>query len=155
MLFCSNCGNSLNEDVKFCPNCGTAIPEKEPAPAAPVYAPSAAPVYPVPAEPVVTVKAKILGFIGMGLAIGGLVLAVIGLMYTFFGMAIGEKVGFVFSFVFGCFSFPLSIVGGILCSNSMNMGNYSTPCSVGTKLRVAGIIVSAAMMFFGFLSLID
>lgn len=154
MLFCSNCGNSLNEDVKFCPNCGTAIPEKDPtpAPATPVYE---APVYEVPAVPVVSTKAKVLGYIGMGLAIGGLVLAVIGLIYTFFGMAIGEKVGFVFSFVFGCGSFPLSIVGGVLCNNSIHMGNHSAPCSVGTKLRVAGIIVSAAMLFFGFLSLID
>jgi len=76
-------------------------------------------------------------------------------MLQFLGMTIGEGAGLVFALVFGFFSFPLSIVGGILCNNSMNMGNYSTPCSVGTKLRIAGIIVSAVMLFFGFLSLID
>ena len=24
-MFCQNCGNEINEGIKFCPNCGDAI----------------------------------------------------------------------------------------------------------------------------------
>jgi len=24
-MFCKNCGNEINEGIKFCPNCGNAI----------------------------------------------------------------------------------------------------------------------------------
>lgn len=150
MSFCSNCGNPLGENVRFCANCGASVAERE-APVTP-----ATPVIPADIEPaasVVPVKAKVLGFIGMGLAIDGLVFAVIGLLYTFAFMAVEEGVGFVFALVWSLFSFPLSIIGGVLCNNSIEMGNRSAVCSVGSKLRIAGIIISAVMLFFGFVSL--
>ncbi len=155
MSFCSNCGNPLNQDNKFCPNCGNLIPPKStpPTPAEPIYYEPSTPVYVATATPVVSTKAKVLGFVGMGLSIGGLVMAALGLLYTFIFMGFGEGLSLIYALIFGFFSFPLSIVGGILSNNSMNMGNYSTPCSVGSKLCIVGIILSAVMLFFGFLSL--
>ena len=151
MSYCSNCGNPLDENVKFCANCGTpvAAPEATVAPVVP-----AVPTYVEPAAPVVPVKAKVLGFVGMGLAIGGLIFAIIGLLYTFVFMSVEAEMGFIFAFVWSIFSLPLSIIGGVLCSRGAEMGNHSAPCSVGSKLRIAGIIVSAVMLFFGFISLV-
>lgn len=39
-MFCSNCGNKLNDDAKFCPSCGTKVAQ----PAQPQSAPQAEPV---------------------------------------------------------------------------------------------------------------
>lgn len=150
MPFCSNCGKSLGATSNFCPNCGTAIAEVTPEPAA-VIVESAPQVY---EAPVVPTKAKVLGFVGMGVAIFGLVLAVFGLLYTFIGMAAEETgLGFGMSVGFGLFSLPCSIVGRILCRNSVDMGNCSKSCSVGSKMGIAGIIVSAVMLFFGLITL--
>lgn len=178
MPYCSKCGTPTNEDDKFCMHCGTpvAVPvqpepvapvvpvQAEPvAPVAPVQAEPVAPVAPVrsepmpvyvaPAEPVVSGKDKALGFVGMGLAIFGLFFACIGILYTMIGMA-EEGLGFGMSIAFSMFSLPLSIVGGVLCGKSYNAGNHSAPCSVGSKLRIAGIIVSAVMLFLGFVNLL-
>ncbi len=140
MSFCSNCGNPLDTTSKFCSNCGASI-------AAPVI------VEPAPHIREVPVKAKVMGFIGMGLSIGGLIMAIIGLLYTFIFISIEPEAGFVFSLIYGLFSLPLSIVGGMLCKNSAGMGNRSAACSAGSKLGVAGIIVSGVMLFFGLISL--
>ncbi len=150
MPFCSNCGNPLDASSKFCSSCGA--PNTEPA--APVVTPVIVESAPqIPEVPAVPVKAKVLGFVGMGLAIGGLFFAIFGLLYTFIGLAAEAALGFGFSIGFGLFSLPLSIVGGVLCNNSIGMGNRSAVCSIGSKLRVAGIIVSAVMLFFGLISL--
>lgn len=140
----------------------------EPAPATPVYNepvsyaapvysqpnPYSTPVYSQPAPAPVPAKAKALGFVGMGVAIGGLVFAVLGLLYTFIGIATEmEGLAFGYSIAFALFSFPCSIVGRVLCNNSKEMGNHATPCSVGSKMGIAGIIVSAVMLFFGLISL--
>ncbi len=180
MRFCSNCGHPVEDGNKFCGACGAAVVAPvaaEPVPAQPVMAEPtpvqpvvaepvsaqpvrayepARPVAPaVPATPVPATKDKVLGFVGMGLAIGGLFFGVIGLLYGLifiagdFGAATTG-----FSIGFGIFSLPLSIVGRILCNRSMAAGNISTPCSVGRKLGLAGIIVSAVMYFFGFVGLL-
>ena len=162
MYYCSNCGKPLDPDAKFCANCGAAVPVSsasaayaEPVAAAPVTAPVV--VDPVPrvyAAPVCSTKTKVLGFVGMGLAIGGLFMAVLGIIYTLLGLSTGEEaMGFAFAFAFSIFSLPLSIVGGVLCGRSSYMGNRSAACSIGSKMRVAGIIVSAVMLFLGFISL--
>ena len=152
MFYCSNCGNPLESSGKFCAKCGAPIPQNG------AYTASEAPVVvePVPqvcGTPVCSTKAKVLGFVGMGLSIGGIVMAVLGILYTCLSLATDEVLAFAFSFAFGIFSLPLSIVGGILSDRSSFMGNRSAACSVGAKLRVAGIIVSAVMLFLGFISL--
>ena len=150
MSFCPNCGNSLETTSKFCPNCGTAVAETAPV-STPIVVEPVSQVY---STPVVSAKAKVLGFVGMGIAIGGLVLAIFGLLYTFIGMATEEiGLGFGLSVGFGLFSLPCSIVGRILCGNSVGMGNCSKSCSVGSKMGIAGIIVSAVMLFFGLITL--
>ena len=174
MFFCSNCGAKLEDGSKFCTVCGTAVapvaePQAQPvveevpvapvysAPVEPVYAHPSAPTYSAPVSPVyatveVPTNVKIQGFVGMGLAIGGLFFAALGVLYVLIGM-VEEGLGFGFSIGFGIFSWPLSIVGKILCGKSQEAGNTSTPCSVGSKLGLAGIIVSAVMMFFGLINL--
>ena len=183
MIFCSNCGAKLEDTSKFCTVCGTAVAQPAPAPApqpapepapvtpaytmptepvytAPVepsYAPPSAPTYSTPVSPVyatveVPTNVKIQGFVGMGLAIGGLFFAALGLLCAMIGMG-EEGLGFGYSIGYGIFSWPLSIVGKILCGKSQEAGNISTPCSVGSKLGLVGIIVSAVMMFFGLINL--
>lgn len=152
MPFCPKCGNPIVPTNRFCGNCGAAVVEiSEPVvPAEPVIAVPAVQTYTVPAP---SAKSKVLGFIGMGLAIGGLVFALLGLLYTSLGIIAVEGMGFAMSVAFGLFSLPLSIVGGVLCNRSTEMGNRSAACSVGSIMRVAGIIVSAVMLFFGIVSL--
>ncbi len=171
MSFCSNCGKSLTETDKFCKYCGTAAPATaepvtpvapapQPTPVTPVTpvaqpAPTAVQTAPVYTVPSCSKKAKALGFVGMGLGIGGLVFAVLGILYTFIGLAVDEILGFTYAFVFGIFSMPLSIVGKILSGNSQDAGNCSAPPSVGSKLGLAGIIVTAVMLFIGFICLVS
>lgn len=89
-----------------------------------------APVYTAnayqPATPEISVGTKVKGFVGMGLAIGGLVFGIISFIY----------------FYFGIFGIPMSIVGRILAGKSVEEGNQSSACSVGQKLGTAGMIVS-------------
>ena len=180
MAFCPNCGVQLTTDDKFCPNCGNSLAARQeetvqvaPTYSAPVYTAPVAPANPIPtapvytaptaqayqpqyqtvvAEPEVAAKTKAQGFVGMGLAIGGLVLAVVGLLYTFIGleiagMALGMAIGF------GIFSMPLGIVGRNLCNKSMDAGFRSGACSAGSKVGLAAIIVTIVMTFFGFISM--
>lgn len=170
MSFCPNCGNKIENAGKFCPNCGAPIaPAVEAAPvetpvytqpAAPLYTQPAAPVYtqpvytaPVVAEPVVETGTKVKGFVGMGLAIGGLLFAVLGLFYTLIGM-VEEGIGFVMAIVFSIFALPLSIIGRSLCGSSAAAGFTSGACSAGRKLGLAGMIVCFVMLFMGLLNLI-
>lgn len=153
MSFCTNCSNPLGAGDKFCKNCGASVVECATAysvPVTPVIVESTPQVY---CEPVCSAKSKALGFVGMGLAIGGLVFGVIGLLYTMMGLSFDGAYAFGFAFAFSFFSMPLSIIGGIFCNTSISMGNRSSACSVGSKLRVAGIIVSATMLFLGFIGL--
>lgn len=78
-------------------------------------------------------KAK--GFVGMGLAIGGLVFGVLACIY----------------FVYGFIGIPLSIVGRILAGKSIEEGNTSNPPSLGQKLGLAGLIVSCVGTFINFI----
>ena len=168
MLFCSQCGTQLEESAKFCSKCGTPVaapveapvetpvetPVAAPAATTPVYTPVySAPVYSAPATVEVSGSTKAQGFIGMGLAIGGLFFAVLGLIYTLVGLDY-DALGFGMSIGFGIFSMPLSIVGRILSRKSMDCGNTSGVCRAGSGLGLAGFIVSCVMFAFGFISLL-
>ena len=144
MTFCSQCGNQLESGDKFCRACGAAVPDTQNAPVSVV----------VKAEPVVSGKTKALGFVGMGLGIGGVVMGSLGLLYSLIGLNL-EGLGFVWAMIFGLFSVPASIVGRILSYKSIEGGNPSGAASAGAKLGIAGLIVSAVMLFFGFISLIS
>ncbi|MBR4109545.1 MAG: zinc-ribbon domain-containing protein [Oscillospiraceae bacterium] len=154
MAHCTNCGNQLAEGNKFCSVCGTPVPAPEPIPEAvpaaadpqPYYAPA------VTAEPVISVKTKVLGFVGMGLSIGGLFFAVLGILYALIGM-VEQGLGFAFAIAFGMFSMPLSIVGRILANKSREEGNLSNVCSVGSGVGLGGIFATGAMLFLGIINL--
>lgn len=157
MAFCSNCGNQLDTSAKFCGNCGAPVA----VPAEPVASETFVPVAPAEpervymAEPVISVKTKVFGFVGMGLGIGGLFFAIIGVLYTLMGCFAEIGVGFGFSLGIGAFSWPLCIVGKIFCARSQESGNTSNVCSIGSKLSIAGMIVSGVMMFFGLIDLFN
>ena len=156
MFFCSNCGTALDDGAKFCRNCGAQVAEACSAQPQESVAPAVIePASQAHNQPVVSGKTKALGFVGMGLSIGGLFFAVFGLLYTFIFMATIPIASFVYAIVFSLFSLPLCIVGGVLCNKSVEQGNRSAVCSVGSKLRIAGIIVSAVMLFFGMIALIS
>lgn len=146
MTFCSQCGNQLASGDKFCRSCGASVPEA-------TVQNTPAPVM-VKAEPVVSGKIKALGFVGMGLGIGGVAMGSLGLLYSLIGLNL-VGMGFVWAMIFGLFSVPLSIVGRILSNKSIEGGNTSGAASAGAKLGIAGLIVSAVMLFFGFISLIS
>ena len=178
--FCPNCGSVVEnrqppvqeEPVPVTPE--QAEPEYTVS-VTPVYAQPSAPVYPIPttpvytapdaqayqaqtavpvvAEPTVSAKTKVLGFVGMGVAIEGLFMAVFGLLYTLAGMSM-EGVGFVFALVWGAFSLPSGIVGRFLCNKSQLAGFKSGACTAGIKVGLAAIIVTAVMLFFGFINLV-
>ena len=180
--FCPNCGNSVDtkqeqETTVLVEPAYTAptyvAPEAPTYTAAPTYATPTqsiptTPVYTAPtaqayqpqyqsyqtvvAEPVVETKTKVQGFVGMGLAIGGLVMAVIGLLYTFASMGI-TGMSFGMAIGFGMFAMPLSIVGRSLCGKSEDAGFRSGACAAGTKVGLAGIIVTIVMTVFGFITL--
>lgn len=176
MAFCPNCGNRIDENARFCNSCGTAVVNAAPpAPAEPVVL--TAPVVPVvPAAPQyiapdytpkIPGKVKAWGFIGLGLGAYGLVYAVLGLIYAFIYMmaAMATAVGtggysgmgiaaMFFAVIMGACSFPPALIGRSLCGNSQDAGNTSRACSIGSKLCLAAIIVSAAMMACGFFALL-
>lgn len=160
MSFCSNCGNPLEENAKFCSKCGSAIaaPAEVPAaPAEPVYsAPVYTPIYNAPAViPEVSGKTKALGFVGMGLGIGGFVFAIIGFFCTIANMDsyYNDGTALFLAIYMSFFSMPLSIVGRILAGRSSDAGNPSGTCRTGSGLGLAGIIVSCIMLFLGFVSI--
>ncbi len=134
-----------------------------PAAPAPTYAPPAAPTYSYPAPtgyaaasaPAVDAGTKAKGFVGMGLAIGGLVMAIIGIIACLASIDFDPAYAFGLTIGYGIFSFPLSIVGRILCNKSQEAGNTSGACSVGSKLGMAGLIVSIVMMGIGFIALLS
>ena len=163
MAYCTKCGNQIDAAAKFCSSCGTPVPTPAPvtpaytAPAEPVYTVPVAQTYIVPAAPVVSkvsVKAKVLGFVGMGIGIGALFFAIYGLIVTLIGME-ETGMGFGMAIAFSLFaSLPLGIVGKILSNQSMQSGNTSGACSAGSKLSIAAIIVSGVMLFLGFINLV-
>ena len=153
MSFCINCGNQLAENDKFCNACGTKVPEA--APETNTYAQeSVQPYYTASksVEVVVSGKDKALGFVGMGLSIGGMFMAVFGILYTALGM-IETGLGFGMAVAFSLFSLPLAIVGRVLSSRSVERGNTSSVCSVGRGLGLAGIIVTGVMLLLGIINL--
>lgn len=148
MSFCTKCGNQLEPGVRFCVRCGAPVSDQaEPAPR-PDYSRAVA------AKPVVSAKTKALGFVGMGLGIGGLIFAVLGILYTITFLSLEPAAGFGASVGFGVFSLPCGIVGKVLCGRSMEAGNESAACSVGGKLALASLIVSAVMLLLGFIALL-
>ncbi|MBO5892536.1 MAG: zinc ribbon domain-containing protein [Oscillospiraceae bacterium] len=158
MSFCSNCGNHLDENAKFCSKCGSPIAAPaESTPAEPVYsAPVYTPTYNTPAViPEVTGKTKALGFIGMGLGIGGFVFAIIGIIcvLSFMWDSFFVEMAFFWSLYLSFFSMPMSIIGRILAGKSIEGGNTSGVCRAGTGLGLAGVIISCVMLFLGFISL--
>ena len=187
MSFCPYCGKALNANDKFCQFCGASLSVTQP-PAPPVtpapsvtYTPPATPapsvtytppvrpvtpvapvvstpVYQTQKPPVVNAKAKAFGFVGLGLSIEGLICAILGIFYTFFGLIMDSALqtggaGFIYAFVFSFFSLAPSIIGRIFSDRSISMGNTSGVCTAGFRLGTAGTIVSIVMMVLGFFSL--
>ena len=168
MYFCTHCGKQVDPSAKFCSGCGEPlnppvvhttpvgeirVPQEPPVyKPQPVYQPAPQVRYQQPA-PAISTKTKVLGFVGMGLGIGALFMAVLGILYTLIGMMDGA-LAFGMSVAFGMFSVPCGIVGMLLSKQSMEGGNRSKVCTIGVKLSIAGLIVSGVMMLCGLIGLI-
>ena len=126
------------------------------APQTPTYsAPTySAPAWNAPVKDEVSGGTKAKGIVGMVMGIFGMVFGIIGLIctMTFLGTWYSEE-GFFLALYFSIFSLPLSIVGKVLASGSQDAGNTSGVCSAGKGMGLAGIILSAVMLFFGFICL--
>ena len=169
MSYCSKCGFPIEPSDQFCRGCGTPVAAE--APAAPVdYSYNQQPDYSYNQQPDYSYNqpaysynqqpqpsggSKASGFIGMGLAITGFVLALFGFIYTIISLEVDEAMAFGMSIGFGIFSLPLSIVGMKLSSNSRASGNTSAVCGVGKGLGLAGLILSCVMLFIGFVAFAD
>lgn len=155
MSFCVKCGYKLEADDQFCHACGASVARRtyEPQPSPAGYPTAPTGLVPVMEEaPKISGKTKALGFVGMGLSIESFIVAIIGLLYTLIFVAI-PPASFIFSLYLSVFSMPPAIVGRILSKKSIEGGNRSTVCTVGTRLGLAAIIISAVMVFIGFTSL--
>lgn len=151
MAYCISCGQRVEDGAKHCPVCGAAIPAEQPVYVQPV---------PVQATPRVPVKARVLGFVGLGLGIEGLITSVIGIIMVAIYTALaalfyleGEVgMGFLptfFGVYMGFFTIPIAIVGRILCRKAIEGGNPSKVCVIGSKLNIAALIVSIVMVVLG------
>ena len=160
MRYCTNCGNPNDDASRFCTKCGemiTAEATGEPVntmPAeeynTPVYSEPSQPA--VPAEPVVSGGDKAKGFVGMGLAILGLVFAGIGFLYTLIGLTeTGLALGMAIAF--GIFSLPPALIGGNLCKKSRAAGNTSRACTSGTSMAAIATILTIGMLIVGVIGL--
>ena len=105
-----------------------------------------------PAAPEVPVGAKVKGFVGMGLGIGGLFLGSLSLLYFLIALADYYQAGTAFAC--GLIGLPLGIVGRILAGKSIDEGNTGTPASLGQKFGLIGLILSAVGLFLGFIVLV-
>jgi len=169
--FCGACGTSVatNAAQPAAPVQPAAPAWSAPAQSAPAWSAPQAPTYTAPtyAAPTYTTpgyrapvqeeisggtRAK--GIIGMIASIFGMILAIIGLIgtLTFLGTWWSEP-GFEYALIMMIFSLPLSIVGRVLSSSSQDAGNDSGVCGAGKAMGLVGIILTAVMMFFGFICL--
>lgn len=163
MLFCRECGAQLVPGSKFCANCGTAVAvHQEPKPqpsgwmseaAAPVEPTvSAIPVLPaVPAvaqAPVVPVKAKVFGFVGMGLAIEAIGMVLLSVLFVWAGVGLedGELLGSAFGY--GLVSLASAIVGLVLSVKSRSRGFKNAVTTIGIALGIASIVALIAGIVF-------
>ncbi len=159
--FCSVCGNKMDaSNVVIEEPAAQPIAEQPVAePQAPIYQqPIEQPIYqqpmyqqpPVPHNIDGKLKAK--GFVGMGLSIGGVVMAAIGFLYTAITIAV-PVAGFMFGLIFSMFALPLSIVGMILSRKAIAGGFVSGATKVGKILGLIGTIAGGVVLLMAFISL--
>lgn len=145
MTYCLKCGQRAADGENRCPACGAPVPTQ-----------------PVPdvIKPYVSVKDRVLGIVGMVLGIENLVGSIFSLMviaiflsvvvYAHKNGAMGAGVAlFLASNIYGMPLVPLSLVGRMLCRNSMKEGNTSKTCSVGIKLNLTALVLSGIMLALG------
>lgn len=175
MSFCPNCGSQVPSDNKFCSVCGSPVDteKKIETPinytvAEPTYTAYSQPAYPTYTEPVVaapapvSAKSKVKGFIGMGVSIEGFIVAILGVIYTLISIAFVAEpymyeafIGmFVMAAIFNIIGLVSCIIGRVLCRKSEQEGFTSKACSVGSKLGLVGIILSAVALGVGIICLI-
>ena len=111
------------------------------------------PTYQQPTQELATGD-RVKGIVGMALGIASLALSVLGLIVTLVSMDSYYAEAFGAAIGYSIISLPCGIVGRIFSTKSAEAGNTSAMCSIGSKMGLAGIIVSAVMVFLGFISLL-
>ena len=156
MAFCNNCGTQIPDGAAFCPSCGAKY---TPVPAAPTYQQPTyqQPTYQQPvygyqppvanAQPEVSTGAKVKGFIGMGLGIGSLAIAVIALIVGF--ISVGEAYLAGSAIGYSLVAVGLGVPAKILAGKAVEEGFIGTPTKLGSVFGLIGIIVGGVAGFFG------
>ena len=114
------------------------------------------PVYnyqqPIPqAQPVVSAGAKVKGFIGMGLGIGSLAIAVIALIVGF--ASVGDAYLSGAAIGYSLVAVGLGVPAKILAGKAVEEGFIGTPTKLGSVFGLIGIIVGGVAGFFGIIGL--
>lgn len=152
MKICTKCNISIDDNMSFCPSCGETLKNFQPVT---VTMPSNSTDNPPAKKPHLALK-----IVSMALSIDGFALMVIGALYTFiFSMAElglgdeGKGMALFMAFIFSFYA-PFSIVGLCLSYKCINQGDTSAMSKVGKNLGLAGVILAAAIILTGLLTLL-
>lgn len=150
MSFCTQCGTKLAPGDRFCPNCGAAVTrnvscdfESQSFDAVPE--PLACTM---PQTPVVPTKAKVFGFVGMGLAIAGLFFSVIGVLMTLVTVEV-EGLALAMAIAYGLLSAPFTITGLVLSAKSKGLGFRGAAATAGVSLGIVSVILIVISLLAG------
>lgn len=142
MEYCSRCGAQIENGSSFCPYCGATR-----TPATPPMAP-ATPITPTPYTTVTPAKSS---GAGLGMAIPGMITAIIGFalsivwflcIVSVFDTRAADEMAVVV-LIYGLFTMPFSIVG-LGLSNSAKKNGY-----VGGMSTTGIVLGSIGMGFYG------
>lgn len=138
MEYCSRCGAQIENGSSFCPYCGATR-----TPATPPMA-SAAPITPTPYTTVTPAKSS---GAGLGMAIPGMITAIIGFalgiiwflcIVSVFDTRDADEVG-VIVLTSGLFTMPFSIVGLSLSNSAKKNGYVGGMATTGIVLGAIGL----------------
>lgn len=105
-----------------------------------------------PVTPAVPVKAKVFGFVGMGLSIAGVFFAAIGLLMTLVSVGV-EGLGFAMAIAYGLVSAPFSITGLVLSTKGKGLGFRGAAATAGVSLGIVSIGLIVISLLVGMIGL--
>lgn len=148
MIYCQNCGQQLNDDIKFCYNCGAQVI----APPPPAY--EEQPIepqnqYDYYREPTPSIAQAI---VAIALAGEAILMAVITAIYAIPFYVLEVEAGLVFSIIMGIFILPGGIVG-LVMGNRYSNSNATRLQPMARAAKILGLISIILLGFTFFIGL--